>query len=525
VAGISHRFIVTWVAGLPFYPDESCLSASKTASIQHGPAISRKKGNMEQYPPMYFETLEIENIKCFGQKQVLDLRDQNGVISPWTLILGDNGVGKTTLLKCLAWMVPVVDPLTDEELNEIEEWKKNEQAKGRPLAEIEEQLKAEETIRIKPFLDELEDETEFEKLMRVGPDAISEIKASFTVGIMLGEVPDDESVVSLGVHFEREKGKLEHIELDKDKLKKFNSPNLFAYGANRHMGQKNVADEILKDPIQNLFSDFGDLYDAAEVLAQLEYASFKPETAVRGAALFQKIKQILADLLPDVESPDAFIIKSPLEESGLRKSRVDVITPYGQVSLSELSLGYKTMLAWTLDLALHMFWRNQDTDRPLEQPAVVIMDEIDLHLHPKWQRDVREYLLKHFPNTQFICTAHSPFMAQSSAGDNLAVLHRQEDEVYIQNDPLVIKEWRIGQIATSELFNIGSERGPEIEKKVNRRRVLLDRNEKIPEEILELKTLDSELADLPVETDPATQNLLTELQRLTENFKGGGDQK
>jgi predicted ATP-binding protein involved in virulence len=155
----------------------------------------------------------------------------------------------------------------------------------------------------------------------------------------------------------------------------------------------------------------------------------------------------------------------------------------------------------------------------------VLVDEIDLHLHPKWQRDVREYLLKHFPNTQFICSTHSPFMAQSSAGDNLVVLRRENGEVYIQNNPQVIKEWRIGQFTTSELFNIGSERGPNIEKRVNRRRELLDKKDITPEEAQELGILDSELADLPVETDPATQNLLAELHRLTENFKGGGDEK
>src|SRR5215208_3847114 len=63
--------------------------------------------NEKKTKPMYFASLEVENVKSFGGKQILDLRDSKGALSPWTLILGDNGVGKTTLLKCLAWMVPV----------------------------------------------------------------------------------------------------------------------------------------------------------------------------------------------------------------------------------------------------------------------------------------------------------------------------------------------------------------------------------------------------------------------------------
>ena len=54
--------------------------------------------------PAYFTSLEIENFLCFKDKQVLDLSDKNGNPARWTVILGDNGVGKTTLLRCLGCM-------------------------------------------------------------------------------------------------------------------------------------------------------------------------------------------------------------------------------------------------------------------------------------------------------------------------------------------------------------------------------------------------------------------------------------
>src|SRR5580704_12411482 len=113
--------------------------------------------NKEKRVPMYFSSLEIENIKCFGQKQVLDLKDTSGAISPWTLILGDNGVGKTTLLKCLAWMTPVEEPDIINLEKKIQSGKKSKNK--RPKNKM---------VRIKPLMDDFGDESQFENLIRVG---------------------------------------------------------------------------------------------------------------------------------------------------------------------------------------------------------------------------------------------------------------------------------------------------------------------------------------------------------------------
>ncbi len=53
-------------------------------------------------PGTYFLSLTVENIRCFGPAQTLDLSDGHGRPAPWTIILGENGLGKTTLLTCLA---------------------------------------------------------------------------------------------------------------------------------------------------------------------------------------------------------------------------------------------------------------------------------------------------------------------------------------------------------------------------------------------------------------------------------------
>ena len=52
----------------------------------------------QQQPMIYFHSLELENVRCFGERQVLKLTDDKGLLAQWTLLLGDNGVEKTTLL-------------------------------------------------------------------------------------------------------------------------------------------------------------------------------------------------------------------------------------------------------------------------------------------------------------------------------------------------------------------------------------------------------------------------------------------
>jgi predicted ATP-binding protein involved in virulence len=67
------------------------------------------------------------------------------------------------------------------------------------------------------------------------------------------------------------------------------------------------------------------------------------------------------------------------------------------VRLSSLGLGYRTMIAWMVDLAVRLFKRYPDSEDPLAEPAIVLVDEIDLHMHPKWQRDIMQFLTDRFP--------------------------------------------------------------------------------------------------------------------------------
>ena len=101
----------------------------------------------------------------------------------------------------------------------------------------------------------------------------------------------------------------------------------------------------------------------------------------------------------------------------------------GQIrTFDELSDGYRNVVAIAADLAIKAAMLNpQLAEKALEfTPGVVLIDELDLHLHPKWQRRIIEDLRRTFPKVQFICTTHSPFLIQSlRSGEELIVLDGQ----------------------------------------------------------------------------------------------------
>ena len=114
---------------------------------------------------IYFLSLELENVRCFGSPmQPLDLTDGKGNPARWTLLLGENGLGKTTLSECLLWMkfVPKADP---KNLNNPEEG----------IAEGP----------MEPSLPEAANDL-IESFIRIGCEKL-DIKAKFSQGIPLGK--------------------------------------------------------------------------------------------------------------------------------------------------------------------------------------------------------------------------------------------------------------------------------------------------------------------------------------------------
>jgi len=178
------------------------------------------------------------------------------------------------------------------------------------------------------------------------------------------------------------------------------------------------------------------------------------------------------------------------------------------------------MVAWLVDLAARMFDYYPESPNPLTEPAIVLVDEIDLHLHPKWQRKIFNYLSEKFPKTQFIVTAHSPLIVQSAPNDaNIVLLRKEGDHVVIDNDIKNVQNWRIDQIMSSDLFGIESSRSPEIEKTLQERKTLLQKTELSPQEQQRLNELNQQIRNLPTAENPEDIEAMDIIRRAAEYLR------
>jgi predicted ATP-binding protein involved in virulence len=117
----------------------------------------------------------------------------------------------------------------------------------------------------------------------------------------------------------------------------------------------------------------------------------------------ETVRRAITTMFPDITEPH--IMLNPL--------RFAVKIGGETMDITQLSDGYKTLLSLVIDLASRMALANPDMINPLQAQAIVLIDEIDLHLHPEWQRRVVGDLTTVFSNTQFILTTHSPYIVES----------------------------------------------------------------------------------------------------------------
>ena len=99
------------------------------------------------------------------------------------------------------------------------------------------------------------------------------------------------------------------------------------------------------------------------------------------------------------------------------------------LSIDQLSGGYRIVLALAADLAWRMAQGNPHLDDPLQSEAVVLIDEIELHLHPAWQQRILADLLRTFPNAQFIVSTHSPQVLTTVKPERVIGLHREDGNI------------------------------------------------------------------------------------------------
>jgi predicted ATP-binding protein involved in virulence len=103
------------------------------------------------------------------------------------------------------------------------------------------------------------------------------------------------------------------------------------------------------------------------------------------------------------------------------------------VSTVALSDGFRSIMALAGDLIWRLIEAFPESNNPLLEEGVVLIDELDIHLHPTWQRNIAGLLRRTFPHIQFIMATHSPLVAASAGEDAVTYrFYRKEGNVEIE---------------------------------------------------------------------------------------------
>ena len=179
--------------------------------------------------------------------------------------------------------------------------------------------------------------------------------------------------------------------------------------------------------------------------------SYKANNRLRGR--YTQVKNLLNRL---AGTAGWKLTDSQDEESEYLYRRADVEVPF-----PALSDGYRAFLGWLGDLLYHVCETCPKGKMLYENRGIVMVDEIDLHLHPAWQMTVLNALAEALPNVQFIVTSHSPLLVGSIEWMNVILMEpgeRQSSQPRRLEHP--VHGLNADQILTSEFFGMKSTRAP-----------------------------------------------------------------
>ncbi|HMY01299.1 MAG TPA: AAA family ATPase, partial [Agitococcus sp.] len=162
-----------------------------------------------------------------------------------------------------------------------------------------------------------------------------------------------------------------------------------------------------------------------------------------------------------------------------------------QLRIEQLSDGYRTTLAIVMDIASRMAEANPDMPDPLQTEGVVLIDEVDLHLHPGWQQTILLDLMRTFPNIQFIVSTHSPQVVSSVKPECLRVIDWLNEHPRLL--PVLFSEGAEAQQVLLDVLGVKSARVTELQivQKLENYQEMVANNQWDTKEALALrKTLD-----------------------------------
>ena len=209
---------------------------------------------------------------------------------------------------------------------------------------------------------------------------------------------------------------------------------------------------------------------------------------------FQAVKEAIAYCFQSITGYTKIDVQFNLDTHDIdiiycKENQDNQTSKYHRFPMKDLSDGYKNTLSMIADIAYRMAILNpQLSNRVLkETPGVILIDEVDLHLHPQWQQRILKDLTELFPNVQFIVTTHAPAVINSIKKESLIALDEYRN-VYV---PASETYGRDMNSVVREVMGI-SERPQEIQNMFHEFNLLL-RNEKYVEAQHMLNEIESQI--------------------------------
>jgi hypothetical protein len=361
---------------------------------------------------MYIKELRVRNLKLL-RDAVVPFTRADGTARQWTVFVGENGLCKTSLLQAVA--MAASGATRSNQLANVPSL--------RDKRHPDELLEVEARFGFSPTFHAAREYPGLEK-PAVPPDIVS------TVGLPadFSQFVGGSTYVEAGT--ERELRRAIRLHLDPlSEARARNLPHWFVvgYGVGRRLPVPQSQREEL-DPAQDRLRS---LFDATHAIVGTDFISRFDEPRAREYA--QRLREALIGfgILPrmgDLElsgqggaTTPAALIESHRFEQNFARGKLKIPAVW-------LSHGYQSTISWVADLIGQVLQEARETSVPLEQmEGIVLIDELDLHLHPRWQQTLVETLRNAFKRMQFIATTHSPMVLPGLRHDEIFIM-RQNDE-------------------------------------------------------------------------------------------------
>ncbi len=396
---------------------------------------------------MWVEEISLDNIKCFD-KLAISFTNRKQPYS-WITLLGENSSGKSTLLQCLALLL--AGPEAAQQLcPRPMGWLANEAHSGKL------------SIRVHQSEND--------------PGQFGTERKTRAFGYTFYVTGSQPLTIRNKVYSEPSIQESPEKRLSWLRQNAFTSKGqgwfAVGYGAFRRLTRSSQVIVPTLEP-QARFSNFLTQFNEDQPLSAFEqwlvYLDYRIVKADDSEAKRQKQLGIDAinQLLP-------------------QPARFDSVTPEGRIIFDlkghkvptiGLSDGYRSVLALAGDLVWRLIQAFPDSASPLHEQGVVLIDELDIHLHPIWQRDIAFWLQQQFPRLQFIVATHSPLIASGAGEDALTLQFKLESGKTTATRVENLAAMNVDRILESPAFGLVSSYSRQTAAKIDRYDELISKDQ------------------------------------------------